>query len=228
MTEEKGTYFVRLNRFHRVMHMAVMFSFVGLALTGLPLKYSDATWAHRLVTLLGGFENAGRLHRACALVTFGYFLTHLVYLVFFFRYRSSHSFRTFLLSPNSMVPWMKDFRDFCGNVKWFVGLGPKPRYDRWTYWEKFDYWAVFWGVGMIGVSGLFLWFPTFFTHIFPGWALNIATIVHSDEALLATGFIFSVPLRPHTPPGRQVSPRSGDLYGTHHRRGIQTGASGRV
>ena len=32
--------------------------------------------------------------------------------------------------------------------------------------------------------------PTFFTTFFPGWVLNAAYVVHSDEALLATGFIF--------------------------------------
>ena len=70
--------------------------------------------------------------------------------------------------------------------------GRAPRYGRWTYWEKFDYFAVFWGVGMIGFSGLILWFPEFFTHFLPGWFVNVATIIHSDEALLATGFIFTV------------------------------------
>jgi len=71
-------------------------------------------------------------------------------------------------------------------------MGPRPQFDRFTYWEKFDYWAVFWGVGMIGVSGLFLWFPEFFGRFMPGWAFNIATVIHSDEALLAAGFIFTI------------------------------------
>jgi hypothetical protein len=75
-------------------------------------------------------------------------------------------------------------------MKWFLYLGPRPKFDRFTYWEKFDYLAVFWGVAMIGVSGLMLWFPDFFSKFLPGWALNAAYIIHSDEALLATGFIF--------------------------------------
>lgn len=59
--------------------------------------------------------------------------------------------------------------------------------------EKFDYFAVFWGVAVIGFSGLLLWFPEFFTALgMPGWVINVATIIHSDEALLATGFIFTV------------------------------------
>ena len=51
---------------------------------------------------------------------------------------------------------------------------------------------MFWGVAIIGSTGLVLWFPEFFTHVFPGWFINVATIIHSDEALLAVGFIFTV------------------------------------
>jgi cytochrome b subunit of formate dehydrogenase len=77
-------------------------------------------------------------------------------------------------------------------MKWFLGLGSRPEYGRWTYWEKFDYFAVFWGIAVIGSTGLMLWFPEFFTRLVPGWFINVATIIHSDEALLAVGFIFTV------------------------------------
>jgi cytochrome b subunit of formate dehydrogenase len=76
------------------------------------------------------------------------------------------------------------------NVRHFLYLGDRPKFDRWNYIEKFDYLAVFWGVMIIGLSGLFLWFPFFFTSFLPGWTINAAHIIHSDEALLATGFIF--------------------------------------
>jgi hypothetical protein len=76
--------------------------------------------------------------------------------------------------------------------RWFLFLGPKPTFERWTYWEKFDFLAVFWGMFAIGGSGLMLWFPEFFGTFLPGWMFNVATIIHSDEALLATGFIFTV------------------------------------
>jgi hypothetical protein len=75
--------------------------------------------------------------------------------------------------------------------RWFFYLGPRPKLDRWTYWEKFDYFAVFWGIPMIGLSGLMLWFPTFFTSFLPGVVLNLAMIIHGEEALLATAFIFA-------------------------------------
>jgi cytochrome b subunit of formate dehydrogenase len=86
----------------------------------------------------------------------------------------------------------KDLDDFVGSLKWFLGRGKRPRYGRWTYWEKFDYMAVFWGIAVIGSTGLTLWFPNFFTRVLPGAFLNVATIIHSDEALLATGFIFTI------------------------------------
>lgn len=91
-----------------------------------------------------------------------------------------------------MVPQPKDILDVVQQFRWFLGLGPRPKFDRFSYMEKFDYWAVFWGVAIIGGSGLLLWFPEFFSLLFPGWVFNIATIVHGDEALLALGFIFTI------------------------------------
>jgi cytochrome b subunit of formate dehydrogenase len=91
-----------------------------------------------------------------------------------------------------MVPQPRDLVELYRHVKWFLRVGPRPEFDRFTYWEKFDYWAVFWGVGMIGLSGLVLWFPTVAAKLLPGWAFNIAMIIHSDEAILATGFIFAI------------------------------------
>jgi cytochrome b subunit of formate dehydrogenase len=90
-------------------------------------------------------------------------------------------------------------------VKWFLWLGPKPRWDKYTYYEKFDYWAVFWGVAIIGTTGLCMWFKEFFTGVLrlPGWIINVAMEVHSHEALLAAGFIFSIHFfNGHLRPGR--------------------------
>ena len=86
----------------------------------------------------------------------------------------------------------QDLRELWQSIKWFFGRGPRPHYGRYTYWEKFDYFAVFWGMFIIGSTGLLLWFPEFFTNFFPGWWVNVATIIHSDEALLAVAFIFTI------------------------------------
>jgi thiosulfate reductase cytochrome b subunit len=169
----------------------MIMSFMSLALTGLTLKFSYTRWASTFSHLLGGFETAGYIHRGAAVIMFGVFITHIVDLI---RRKNSEfgSWKMLIFGPNSMLLNKRDFRDFIGNLKWFVGMGPRPKYGRWTYWEKFDYFAVFWGIAVIGITGLTLWFPIFFTQIMPGWFINVATIIHSDEALLATGFIFTV------------------------------------
>jgi cytochrome b subunit of formate dehydrogenase len=97
-----------------------------------------------------------------------------------------------LWGPASMVPQPRDLAEFAGHVKWFVGRGPRPAFDHFTYWEKFDYWAVFWGMAIIGGSGLVLWFPELFAKLLPGTVFNFALLVHGEEALLAVGFIFTI------------------------------------
>ena len=189
---EAGTGYVRRFRpFDRNLHLMVITSFLGLAITGMMLKFSYTRWAQVLSHLLGGFEGAGLIHRFCAVLTFTYFGLHLWDL--FRQHRASgKTWRQFIFGPESMVFNRTDGREFVASLKWFFGKGPRPEYGRWTYWEKFDYFAVFWGVVIIGSTGLFLWFPEFFTRLLPGSLINVATIIHSDEALLAVGFIFTV------------------------------------
>jgi cytochrome b subunit of formate dehydrogenase len=182
----------RFTRLNRGLHALMIVSFISLAFTGMTLKFSYTGWAAFLSRRLGGFESAGFIHRASATVMFALFVTHLVDLNRKRRREYGGSLLKMLLGPDSMLFNRRDLQEFLGSLKWFVGAGPHPRYGRWTYWEKFDYFAVFWGIFVIGSTGLMLWFPVFFTRFLPGWLINVATIIHSDEALLATGFIFTV------------------------------------
>lgn len=181
----------RFKPLHRRLHIMVVTSFLGLAITGMVLKFSYLGWAQWLAELLGGAESAGFIHRVCAVITFSYFSIHLFDLIREKR-RQGKSLKEFFTGENSMLPNKTDLQELVGTLKWFIGLGARPQYGRWTYWEKFDYFAVFWGVMIIGSTGLLLWFPEFFTLFLPGWIVNVATIVHSDEALLAVAFIFTV------------------------------------
>ena len=195
-------YIRRFSKVHMGVHAVVIVTFLLLALTGLPLKFHYAPWAQTMVNMFGGVEIARVVHRLAAIGTFGYALFHLAEL--FFRGFIMGE-KGYLWGPRSLVPQPKDIKDMFAYLRYFVYLGPRPAGDRWTYWEKFDYMAVFWGVMIIGVSGLMLWFPGFFTSFLPGWTLNAAHVVHSDEALLAVGFIFMfhffhAPLRIETLP----------------------------
>jgi cytochrome b subunit of formate dehydrogenase len=183
----QGPYVRRFTRGQIWIHVSIVVSFLMLAVSGLPLKFATAPWADTMIKYLGGAHAAGIIHRIAAIITFGYFAVHLGMLAYGWFVKKE---RGFFWGWRSMVPQPKDVQDFIANMKYFLYLGPRPKFDRFTYWEKFDYLAVFWGVAMIGVSGLMLWFPDFFSKFLPGWALNAAYIIHSDEALLATGFIF--------------------------------------
>jgi len=183
--------FLRFSRLNRALHIILIVSFLSLALTGLTLKFSYTGWAVVLSHVLGGFEITGYLHRFAAVLMFLIFFIHIGDVVRMKR-AERRSWGSVIFGPDSMMFNKKDLADFIGSVKWFVGKGPRPRFGRWTYWEKFDYFAVFWGVAVIGSTGLMLWFSEFFTRFLPGWLINVATIIHSDEALLAVGFIFTV------------------------------------
>jgi len=189
----KGTakYVRRFNSKQRTTHILVITSFILLALTGMTLKFAHMDWATTVAKMLGGVRSAGVLHRIGAFMTFGYFAFHIVSL-YQLKKKGSYKLKDFIFGKNSIMFNLQDLKDLVGSIKWFLGKGPRPNYGRWTYWEKFDYFAVFWGVAVIGISGLILWFPEFFTLFMPGWAINVAQIIHSDEALLATGFIFTI------------------------------------
>ena len=183
--------FVRFTRLQRALHACMIISFLCLATTGLTLKFSYTPWAATVSRLLGGFETAGFIHRTAAVLMFGVFCTHL-YDLYKHKKRGNKSWLALVFGPDSLMFNRRDLSQFLSTMKWFLGRGERPQYGRWSYWEKFDYFAVFWGIAVIGSTGLTLWFPVFFTRILPGWSINVATIIHSDEALLATGFIFTV------------------------------------
>ncbi len=179
-------------------------SFLLLTITGMPLKFYYTDWAKMIFRFIGGADVARTLHHFGAVITFTYFVLHVTTTVShlwrnrgYLKDPATGSIRlsrlfTAMAHPDSMVPTKQDVKDFVAHNRWFFGKGPRPEFDRWTYFEKFDYLAVFWGVFAIGVSGLIMWFPEFFSRFMPGWMINVSLIIHSDEALLAAGFIFTV------------------------------------
>ncbi|HSL16327.1 MAG TPA: hypothetical protein VLB51_00310 [Methylomirabilota bacterium] len=184
-------FYIRFSSKQRIMHLVMLLSFFTLALSGMALKFSYMGWAHAVTRIMGGYASMGNLHRWAAVILIGLFAYH-IRDVFKAKAASGKSWLAFIFGPNSLMFNLNDIKQFWQNAKWFLGRGPRPHYGRFTYWEKFDYFAVFWGVFVIGSTGLVLWFPEFFTRFLPGWSVNVATIIHSDEALLAVGFIFTI------------------------------------
>jgi cytochrome b subunit of formate dehydrogenase len=180
---------LRFTPWQRALHVALVTSFLIQAMTGLPLKFSHSEIAYWVAGHVINLHTMAILHRVSATLMFSVFILHLLTLMSLTFLRREQGL---WMGARSLMPNLQDARDIRDHFKWFFFAGPKPRFGRWTYWEKFDYFAVFWGVAIIGSSGLVLWFPVIFTRLLPGWTINLAHIVHSEEALLATGFIFTV------------------------------------
>ena len=185
----KGKHVQRFSATWRIAHLTFALSLMILTLTGMPLFYPDAPWAAAIMKALGGPQVAGTIHRVNAVIFAGVFFWHLFYVA----WRIGRNWKEFrIFGPTSLVPGLQDGKDMLAMFKWFFGMGPRPVFDRWTYWEKFDYWAPFWGVTIIGVSGLIMWLPNLTAQYLPGWVFNVAAIFHGEEAFLAVVFLFTV------------------------------------
>ena len=186
--------YVRFNVMHRIAHVLLLISFLGLAATGLPLKYSHMPWAQQLAFLLGGFASTSVWHRIFGLVNAVCVVVYVIHLLHRLITRPADGAprHSVVFSPDSPVPNSRDFVDFFKMSRWFFGLGPKPTFERWAYWEKVDFWGAAADSVIIGLTGLILWFPNLFCTFLPGEAVNIAKVIHSTQALLATGFVFAI------------------------------------
>lgn len=189
-----GIAYRRYSGTNRWAYTALVTSFLGLALTGLPLKYSHHNWAVSLSYALGGFQAVGKWHRLFALLAFACSLVAVGALVsaLYRGWRRGDAWSSLFFGPDSLLFRGRDFRDAWNMVRYFFGQGPKPTFERWGYWEKFDFWGAWVAIVIIGGTGFILWFPQLFSLAFPGSLLNAAKVIHSTQALLAVGLLFAI------------------------------------
>jgi cytochrome b subunit of formate dehydrogenase len=171
----------------------VSLAFLGLTASGLALKYSDHAWGQRLAAGLGGFRSVSVWHHGFAVLAIVAGVTHVAGSVGSYRrLRRDHSWSMTVFGPDSLVPNRRDLRDLGKMFLWFFGLGRKPGFERWAYWEKLDYWALSGAALLVGATGLMLWWPNLFCVLLPGSMLNVARMVHSEFAIYIASFLFLV------------------------------------
>lgn len=192
--ENPGETYMRFKLRDRLLHLFGILLFFGLATTGLPLKFPEIEISKIFLKIIGGIDVSLFIHRICALALIMEFIIVLIYCFhfIFLNRRAGATLAERITGPYSLLPTKKDWHDFKMMVNWFLDQGPPPRFDHWTYWEKFDFLAVFWGMVAIGFTGIILMSPELTTKYLPGWTINLARIIHSEEALLAVGFVFTV------------------------------------
>jgi formate dehydrogenase subunit gamma len=174
--------FVRFNVHQRLQHGLMALSFVALMITGWPLRMAGVGSSQAIIDLFGSLEACGLVHRIAAVTMLLACIYHIGWVLARWRRRT--------LSLE-IVPGPQDVRDLFQNLRYFLGRRTTPpKFGRWSYIEKFDYWAVFWGIFIMAGSGTVLWFPEFFASFLPAWVITVAHVAHSDEALLAGLAIF--------------------------------------
>ena len=196
-------YFFRFSSHQRIQHAILFSCVILLALTGFPLRHADEAWARPLYDIMGGTTVAPTIHRFAGTVLLILFVYHTIYwITLFYKNRVLPLILEDRLDPwtfvkavfsMEMMPNMKDVRDFIHQWKYLLYFtNTQPQYDRMSWKEKFDYFAPYWGVPILGPAGVLLWWCDEVTHILLGIVLNAAYIMHTDEALLAVLFLFFV------------------------------------
>jgi cytochrome b subunit of formate dehydrogenase len=182
----------RIKRFSitdRVFHLFLMLTFIIQTATGFSRLFITTDWGKKFSYVFGGYETALKIHTLVGVLMILGFLVHTLYLLTRIKWRN---FGKSIFGPDSLVPNFYDVKHLGQRVLWIFGLGAPPRLNRWTYWEKFDYWAVYWGLPLLAITGLMLMFPFLTSRVLPGWSLNIAALLHKAEAILAISYIFIV------------------------------------
>jgi len=176
--QETSEVAVRMNLGFRIAHWGVMASFPTLVLTGFALKYPESWWSRPLTMWESNAGLRGGLHRTAAVVLIAATLYHFIHLAL--KQRD----RRFL---TAMIPRIKDATDILDVFRYNLGLTKEePRFAKFNYAEKMEYWAFLWGTVVMGLTGFLLWFNNFTLRHFPKWVADAATAVHWYEALLAT------------------------------------------
>ncbi len=169
--------FVRFSPLQRVEHLLVMIFFIMLVITGLPQRFFEASWAAWIIMKLGGIDITRFIHRVFGILFAALAVWHLGRVTLLVLLRKARP---------SMIPTFKDFSDAIGTLKYYLGLSEEqPRFDRYDYRQKFEYWGLMIGGIIMTVTGFILYFPIFFTKFLPGVIIPVAKTVHGYEALLA-------------------------------------------
>ena len=179
----------RFNRIDRLFHLFLMITFILQAATGFSRLFITTAWGKKFSYIFGGYESALVIHKWVGVLMIIGFVIHTIHLLIRVDWRN---LTRSLFGPDSLVPNFQDIRHLGQRIRWFFGLGSPPKLDRWSYWEKFDYWAVYWGLPLLAITGLMSMYPFLTSRFLPGWSLNIALLRHRAEAILAVAYIFIV------------------------------------
>jgi len=180
----EGDYIIRFDIHQRIQHFVLMATFIVLAITGIIRGFPDWPTMQLWTNVLGGAETLRRIHDIAAFLMVADGVYHFLYIIYGILVK-----RKF---PFTMMPSLKDIKDSIQTFYWIFGKAKEPEYEHFSYGQKIDYWVIFWGLPVMGITGLIMMFPEFFSKYLPGVVFTVCAAAHRDEAILAIGFIIIV------------------------------------
>jgi cytochrome b subunit of formate dehydrogenase len=168
---------VRFSLGQRVEHYLLLISFTLLGITGLSQSYASTSIGYFLLTLMGGIDSTRVIHHTAAFIMIVLSIYHVA--LFLYKFFMGHRLP-------KMLPEWSDLTQLIEMLKLNLGLSHKhPRFDRFNFEEKAEYWALVWGTVVMGITGLMQWFPVATTYYLPGGTIPVARAFHKWEAILA-------------------------------------------
>lgn len=181
----RGDYIRRFDVHQRIQHYVLMGSFIVLAVTGMLRGFPDWPTFQWFTGIFGGTGVLRLVHDIAAFTMIADGIYHLGYIGFGYFVKGK--------LPSAMMPRLKDLKDIIDTSLWIFGMRQhEPEYDHFQYGQKIDYWAIFWGMPVMVVTGMIMMFPAFFSQWFDGQWFGVVATAHRDEAVLAIGFILIV------------------------------------
>jgi cytochrome b subunit of formate dehydrogenase len=166
---------VRMTTNQRWQHLLLLTSFIVLVITGFALKFPNSWFAEALGM---GERLRSITHRIAGVILIAAGIYHIFYLAV------TREGRRLIFD---FAPRPKDAFDALGTMRYYLGLGgEKPKFSRFSYAEKAEYWALVWGTALMAVTGIMLWANISVGNTFARWWVDVATTVHFYEAVLAT------------------------------------------
>jgi formate dehydrogenase gamma subunit len=177
-TAREDATFTRFTLSQRIEHALLIVSFTMLCLTGLPQAFFDAAWAQRLITLMGGLDRVQFLHHLFGVMLLFEAVYHFIVVGYELLFASA--------KPTAMFPRPRDMKEIFQQVGYLAGFKvEKPRFGRYDFRHKVEYWSLLWGTLLMGITGLIMLFPVVTTRFLPGSIVTASQVAHSYEGLLA-------------------------------------------
>jgi len=142
------------------------------------LKFPDEWWSRLMIASVGGFDNRTLIHHYSGLLMIGVSVYHVVYHL--------------IEKPRFDILFnLKDLKDFQQQIRYFFRLSDEhPKFGRYTWKQKFEYFGAGFGAVIMGFTGLLMWKPFEAMQYFPIGVVQIANLFHTWEAVLASLAVF--------------------------------------